>query len=385
MNYQVSDKKLNNNEIWFLIYFIPIFFAKLLNITAENDILKIVAIFSFAAIVLKTLVSGEKYSYKELAFWCVSGLFGIILMICSGKEGVLFTIITFFAMRGVSIKKVLPALLFAGVIAVLVSMYIERDGQTLIRYQNGSYVTIFKRSNILFISFFALVSLFCLYIKNKIGLIHVLLIFVLGFLMFLYTGSRTGLVCLVVLCLLLLLFKLNIIRNCKFIRLLCVLTPTLLFLAALFMSIYYDKLEFLDKINKALEGRLLLSNQFLDEYPIKLFGQKIFESTASDNFRVLDIAYIDMIISYGAVFSLLWCIFGGIIINKLIHKRRFVEVAIILAYGLYGLAETFLTNCFLNVSLLICGEFFVSLSEKKIINKPQMVRTKGNNECKFQS
>lgn len=101
-----------------------------------------------------------------------------------------------------------------------------------------------------------------------------------------------------------------------------------------------------------MQGRLTHST-----YSLKLLGQRIFESTDPSNFWNLDCAYLDMLICYGVGFAFLWIVSSILVIRWLYASGRYAEMAMMVTYAVYGISETFLPNCFLNVSLFLYAEW----------------------------
>ena len=112
-------------------------------------------------------------------------------------------------------------------------------------------------------------------------------------------------------------------------------------------------------VNSMLQGRLELGRRYLNTYSIKLFGQHIFEDFSPDNFWCLDCAYLDMLLCYGAIFSLIWIVLTKNVLNWLYRENRYIEVATVVAYSVYGISETFLPNGFLNVSIFLYAEYIM--------------------------
>ena len=97
----------------------------------------------------------------------------------------------------------------------------------------------------------------------------------------------------------------------------------------------------------------------MNTYSIKLFGRHIFEDFSPDNYWCLDCAYLDMLLCYGAIFSLIWIVLTKNVLKWLYRENRYIEVATVVAYSVYGISETFLPNGFLNVSIFLYAEYIM--------------------------
>ena len=258
-------------------------------------------------------------------------------------------------------RKVYKILFWVSVIGVLTSMYLVREGIETLRFINGEWVEIYKRSNILYISFLACINLYFYKGKKKQAtLTEVLIISILGYLMYQYTGCRSGYVVLCVLCMTLLLLKIRYIYNNVIWRKMCILSPFIFLISTYLASYFYDQIYGFVYLDKILQGRVSLGYQYINTYNMNLFGQHIFKSTDIYDYSILDSAYLDMLISYGVIFTIVWIFTTCKSIEYYYNKKEFVKVASIISYAIYGVSETFLSNCFLNVSILLYAKWFYS-------------------------
>ena len=92
-----------SNETLFLIYFLPIYFLKLLNITAENVLLQVVSVLAICfAFVLFTR---HRYTFRELITWIILFAIFVLITLCSHKEGALLSLITIFSFKNLNQTK----------------------------------------------------------------------------------------------------------------------------------------------------------------------------------------------------------------------------------------------------------------------------------------
>ena len=353
-------------ELRFLIFFIPVFFLKLINITASDKLLVIVSISCFIFFTI-CILGNEKMGKAKIISMVFLVVFTSILVLTCGKQGAFFSAIMIVALSGIkSYKKIYKVLMAVGSIALLVSMYIERNGQEGARYINGQWVSIYKRSNILYISFFTVVCLY-LFQQNKLKYKQLFTISVIGIIMYKYTGSRTGLLMLIGLVFLLIILRKPKIFHNRIINKLCIFSPLISLCISLFMTILYGNNSAVNILNMMMQGRIYQNNLFFNSYGIKLFGQHIFESMDANNYQVLDCAYMDMLICYGLLFTIIWILGSIVVIKYLYVNERYIEVAIMVVYSIYGISETFLPNCYLNVSLFLYAEcLFYMIEHGKI-------------------
>lgn len=351
--------RISYRELRFLVYFLPIFALKLMNITAENKELILVSIVCFSVQIVGFIY--EKMPKRSVILLVVAVMFTATLVITCGKQGAFFSVIMILGLYKVNPSRIVYKIcLWIGIFFVSVSAYIERNGSESMRYVSGRWTSVYKRSNILFISFFAVLCLY-LYLQKekKVSVLKLSIIWIIGYGMYRYSGSRTGLLVLNVLIIMLFLLRNKKISNSRSVQFLCVNSPIIGFLLSYLMAFFYGKNQFLYVVNNMLQGRLELGHRYLNTYSIKLFGQHIFENFSSDNFWCLDCAYLDMLLCYGAIFTLIWVILTKNVLKWLYRENRYIEVATIVAYSMYGISETFLPNGFLNVSIFLYAEYIM--------------------------
>lgn len=353
-------------DFFFLLYFLPLFFLKLLTFDASSNLFKIIAVTCFGAFALQVLL-GKKYNKEEIKTWLFLGGFLSILVFTCGKEGALFSAIAIISMRKTHIERNRSILFWVGILGVLLCFYLTSDTREAIRYVNGEWVSMTKRSNIAYISFFAVANLYLMaYKKYSFKVIGVICL--LSYCAYKYTGCRTGMICSAVLLLLLFLYRYKWFQKSKVVKFFACATPIVCYMGSVIMVLLYNSGNTVAILaNYMLQGRLKWGSAFMSTYTPKLLGQKLAEDFSLSNFMVLDCAYLDMYLCYGILFSILWIVSTTYVIRWLYRKNDFVGVSIIIAYSVFGMAETFLPNCFLNPSLLLYGE---CLLEKLNIQNP---------------
>lgn len=359
--------KINYNDLKFLFFFIPIYFLKLLNITAENKLLIGVSLVCFIFTVFGFAM--KKAEMRTLCMLAVLLSFTALLVIVCGKQGAFFSAVMILALYDIENKQQIYKIsLLVGTVGVLLSCYLERTGAETIRYIGGEWTTIFKRSNILYISYVAVVC-YWLFLKKNLKIIELAALALLSYVMYKYSGSRTGLLTISILIILLFLFKFKIIQRNRILRILCIIAPAIGMLISYITAAYYGRTNIIYTLDNMMQGRLRQGSIFLNNYNLRLLGQRIFESTADDNYQVLDCAYLDMLICYGVIFAVGWIIYSCAVVKYLYDRERYTEVAVMIMYAVYGISETFLPNGFLNTSMFLYAEYFYYFTEGTIKSK----------------
>ena len=361
--------KISTRELAFLVYFLPLFALKMLDITADNNLLKITAGCCF--ILFAMYMFYMKFNNRLLKLFLLLLIYTVILIFTCGKQGAFFSVVMLLAMKDINMdNKNYKICFWVGVVFFIVACYLNKDGAVAVRFMNGEWVNMNKRSNILYVAFTALVSLYLLIYRDKLNNMRILGVAIVNYLIYMYVGSRTGVVSIFFLVILVLLFRNQYFRRLKIIKYGCIFAPLVCMVFSIFAGLKYDEYSFLKILDMMLQGRIAQNNAYLDRYDIKLFGQHIYEGAENGDFWNLDCAYLDMLICEGLIFAVLWIVVSTALIKYMYNNNRMVEVAILVMYAIYGISETFLLNCFLNMSLFLYGEYLY-IQFNKIPNPTQ--------------
>lgn len=358
--------KVKFKEFRFLVFFLPLFILKLLDITSESKILMATSIICFASIVFGFI--REKIETKKLSYLLLLALYTGVLVIVAGKQGAFFSAVMILALYGIESKQRLYRILFyvgSAVVILAYCMAYHTGGET-IRFIDGEWTSMFKRSNLLAVSYMAVFTLWLLlHSYKKITIKQFVAMGLLCYGVFIYTGSRTGGMIILLLIIEIFLFQFKRFQRNKIVKYLCIGSPAIAMFASYMLAFLYGKNILINYVDNMMQGRLRQGNMYLEKYDLLLFGQKIFESSSSTDFWNLDCAYLDMLICYGVIFAVLWVVVSCFVIKYLYDRKRYIEVSIIVAYSIYGISETFLPNCFLNTSLFLYAEWFYAVLNKK--------------------
>lgn len=338
------------------LVFVPIFCVKALGLGASS---KAALFITVVSIVFSILVFLEKHiTGKESYIWGCILLLGFVNIFISGKFSVFFSIYTLFLMKNIDSKKLRNALFIVGSL-IFFYLIVENysSGSTEARYISGTWQHIVKRNNIIYVVYFALANLLILKKKECFKLFAIILMEVAGFLLFLYTGTRTGFYCLLLEGIILVFFKCRIIQRSKTIIHITTITPIVFTLISYWMNCMYGSIPVLYSVNSMLQNRLYYGKQYLDMYGISLWGQRIAVSYVEETYQVLDNTYLSLMINYGIILLLLWLWLNVMTLKYLLQEKRYAEVAIIIGYFFYGFTESFVIVCFLNMSFFIYNDF----------------------------
>ena len=153
------------------------------------------------------------------------------------------------------------------------------------------------------------------------------------------TGSRSFLLSLVILYGSYFYYYLGVLINKKNLLIVSRYVYTSLIVIFSSLTIYFAlaKDNYL-YLNKILSGRLSLYNKFLDDLTLKDF---IFGSSAyRDN--IIDSSYLHLLFEGGFIFFILVAVYYVVATTKMVQKKDWIPICVILSFMSYGLMESIL-------------------------------------------
>lgn len=130
-------------------------------------------------------------------------------------------------------------------------------------------------------------------------------------------------------------------------------------------SSVYVSGSFLNNLDKILTNRIRMNNEFMTNYGIKLWGQKVIYTGGSSAFFYSDYAYLDNaylrnLINYGIVYSILFNSYILMVIQKLKENRMYALYTIVIPMLVYGFVEEGFTSYLTNIVLLLTSVVFMN-------------------------
>ncbi len=349
---------VKNSTIGFLLYFLPLFSLKMLGLDVTGNAGRIITVIAVAIsiFIMHKITCGR----KRMTIWMLLLMIGIITVIMSGKYSIFFSIFTLFLLDQVKqdqLKYIYKDLLIVGTILLLIALVQSiNTGDIQSRFINGTYTLITKRPNYIYVDFFALANIYLLSKKKVKTLRFCILYLFIGNALYIYTGSRSGFLCVVIEIMLLILFEKTKILQKNFVRTIIPHVTIILFIVNFLFNWGYGKISFLTQLNLMLQNRLRYGKLFLTLYRPKLFGQRIAESYAVENYQVLDNTYLSMLLIYGLVISVVWIGLNYYCASSLTNRLKSKELAILFSYLLYGFTESFVVVSFISMIFFVYSE-----------------------------
>ena len=175
---------------------------------------------------------------------------------------------------------------------------------------------------------------------------------ILNFAIYSFSGSRTGFIITLLIVFLSLIVKIK----SKILRKFIIWIPFIIYVTLIIFSFItgflYGKVEFIDKLNVLLNGRIKYSNYYLETYGLSFFGSNI----QNDHNALLDNGYVYMYIQLGII-GLIYLTYLYYLICKEIKKSNNIYRAILLiCFFIYIFTESFSVNIFMNIILLFSSE-----------------------------
>lgn len=380
MNELIKKYPLKLSELFFCLFFVSLLFAKGIGLYDGQTLFKLFLLTALCGWVGKMLLT--EYTRKELILCAGLTLLGGIIYLNAHEKGALFCLLLLCALKDMNVKRVFQVGLTTWIISfgglfLLTSLHIidspfkvhDKLGLgRIIRWSLG-----YAHPNVLHISCLTLVCFIVYLLQDKFKVRSFLVLMLLNLYVFMYSLSSTGFLAVSALLVLSLYWSYRK-KFCKAEQVLiqfCLPVFILLSLAAPLVL----KGEAFELVNKIVNHRLVLSQWFLQNQPVKLFGVDTGELVTS--LRTMDNSYVFAWITYGLLFFVLMMAGYFMLIYKKTKEQDGVSLCLILACLLAGVTEPFLFNTsFKNITLIFMGAmlFEGKKYEKKKLGEEKKLR-----------
>lgn len=271
---------------------------------------------------------------------------------------ILVYIITVISVIDINLKKLLKLIFFEKLIICFFTMVAGLGA--------SGYTLGFIHENVFMLNVAELILLYiCIYWKNMPPYAFAIILGII-FAAFYISDSRSGLVVLIIVYLLLLQVKFLPIKALKYMEITTfALSPVLFGLSILLPYILIQRIktssEILDlvvKINKLLTNRLVLSAHRLVSIDFHLFTSYVNEKASKIyGYQIIDSGYVDLLVVFGVLGSILFLVLYAVIIhnvNKLdyLGRGKYVLLLAICAISLYAFTEHIFCSLKYNFTLL---------------------------------
>ncbi len=375
-NLNELDKEMSLCNLFFMIFFIALFFAKGMGFYEGQWPYDILVVIAYISLSIKILLS--KYNLKELVVTILGMILGIVTWWNSGEIGGLLNLSLIVGMIGVNKFKIWENAYFIWIFTFIVQLLtsfagininnifrIHRKlGQFIIRWSLG-----YTHPNVLHVSFIILLMLMMknYRFKGKKLIIFSAIALIGSLIVFMWSMSYTGLLIsfIYVTFNLYLNFRENLYIFEKII--LSLISPFAIFFSVFGPVLLTGKL--FEIVDAMLSTRFTLSKYYLTTQPITFWGTNDF--IIEDPTITIDSSYVYALMHYGIFYFAVMSVCLITVILWLVKNDRRLELAIVLSIAIAGITEQFLfnTSC-KNIALLFVGEMICEkISNGKIVIK----------------
>ena len=368
--------KNNLKELSYYLFFGLMIFAKGIGLDSGDKIYYILSAMACVCVALKLVLT--KYNKKQVVAMILLCLIAFVAYRNSGRMGIVLTTLTVVGMKDVKAHKLfrLGAVIYgtsfiltvflAGTGVITNPMVVhEKDGiGEVIRWGMG-----YSTGNVFHISYFILTVFLCYSWGKNYQWKKMMGLMVGNLLVFLFSLSYTG-VAVTTFYLLLNLYAVKREHLKRVEKIICQLVLPFIILFSLIapLLLQYPLIQRLDNM---LQARLSFSNYYLLNKPITMFGTRM--GNVPGFWVIMDNGYVYFLMTFGVAAFILFCVgyaaliarYSGIYYwqendmgeNRAVGqpKERLPELAMIFSFLLYGIMEQFISNSFMNVSLIFFG------------------------------
>lgn len=327
-----------------------------------------------------------KYNRKQIGAMALLCVIAFVSYRNSGRLGIVLTVLALIGLKDMDIKKlfriglVIYGCSFAwtvvmakwGVIHNPLDIH-RKGGVELIRWGMG-----YSTGNVFHISYFILTVFLCYTWGKQYHFRRMIVLMAGNLAVFLFSLSYTGVI-VTTFFLFLYLYAVKRRKLSRAERFLFQL-PLPLCLVFSFLGPFLLNLPLMQKVDAMVQARLTFSSYFLKNQPITLLGARM--KDVPNFWVIMDNGYVYIFMTFGIVVFALFCAGYAVLIarysgfsrvggkigrsctdasgaggtNGADKVERLQELSIIFAFLLYGIMEQFISNAFMNLSLLFLGE-----------------------------
>lgn len=377
----MTKKKVK--ELAYYLFFACMIFAKGIGLDSGDKLYYVLSAAACLCVGCKLLLT--QYNIRQMAAMILLGLIAFVAYRNSGRMGILLSVLTIIGLKDMDVKKlfrlgtVIYGFSFAFTVVAakwgLISNPLvvhEKGGIEVIRWGMG-----YSTGNIFHVSYFILTVLLCYTWEKRYDIKKLLVLMVGNVLVFLFSLSYTG-VAVTAFYLLLNLYAVKRKRLSLAEKIIAQL-PLPLCLLFSFGAPFLLKYPLVQKIDQMLQARLSFSAYYLQNQPITLFGTRM--KDVPNSWVIMDNGYVYFFMTFGVVAFVLFALGYAVVIARFsgirwkkngsgetgmdTQQEGLPELAMIFSFLLYGIMEQFISNAFMNLSLLFMGEVLFGQGDRQ--------------------
>lgn len=350
--------KSKAKELSYYFFFGLMVFAKGIGLDSGNRMYYLLSVAACLCVGCKLVLT--KYSNRRAVAMALLCAIAFVAYRNSGRLGIVLTVLAIIGLKDMDIRKlfrlgmVIYSCAFAFTV-VMAKIGIKtnpldvhwKGGTEVIRWGMG-----YSTGNIFHVSYFILTVFLCYTWGKRYNIRRLLVLMAGNLIVFFYSFSYTGII-VTTFYLLLNLYAVKRKRLGRVERVLCQL-PLPLCLLFSFVTPFLLHHPLVQKLDTMMQARLTFSSYYLQNQPITLFGTRM--KDVPNFWVIMDNGYVYIFMTFGIVAFVLFVAGYGVIIARYGKQERLSELAVIFSFLLYGIMEQFISNAFMNLSLLFLGE-----------------------------
>ena len=257
------------------------------------------------------------------------------------------------ALYNINFRLVMKVFILTNVLLFCIMIVLNLTGMRPSEFIHGRNDFGFGNPNSAFLGMFLIWITYAYLIFDKMNKFDVALLVIMGIIMFSQTGTRTGLLTIIVSGIIMFFYKSEKFRNSRIIKWLSVMFPVLMTGLSLVITYFmYDSLF----LNKMLSHRPLYWNRYFTDprSGLNLFG---YAANIRDTLfmpRVpLDSGYLWALFSQGIIVYVILMVLICISLKKLFDEGRKAEIVLMLSILVYCFAESIMLELGNNIPLIL--------------------------------
>lgn len=368
---------------FYLAYTFILFQAMFNNVPSVLPFYSIIDKLIVVLIFLTVLFQNQIYKIREIVLVVIIFSITVISYLLSKDNIILKVVMLIIASKDIELKKFIKFDLVIKVIfccMIIIFSQIGVSGNYIILRADGTI-----RQSLGFTHPNALaaywLSICCDYVYlslNRNKMIKLFSCTIITFIIGRITDSRTVIIC-VYLMIILFFYNTYLNLNNKTAKRFIVFLPYLLFILSILSAYLYKSSDFIKNIDHLLSKRIYYTEQYIQKYDIKLFGQEI-ETVSTVQSRLLNISpqildnsYIVLLLKFGMILLVGGCLLLSLRLRLSYRERDKLLIIILIIFMISGLFESWLIKINYNPFLL---SFSSLIYYKRKIDKEDTVNEK---------
>ncbi len=346
--------KIGYHSLYYLFIFIIILF-KSLDFAGDDNVYNV--LFFLSLILLFSKVIRDKWKKEEIIILLFLLFIILINYYIVRRQTLLFGFLIVIGLKELSLHKILKMMLYTRIFGYILTIVLASLGiienKVILFWRNDGFVSRsalgFSHPNSIQNSLFFIVILIVYFYYEKLKNIYILPLFLINYIVYTYSLSRTGFYSINLLLILCLLTKNRVLS--KIILKLNMYIQFILLTFTIVICFFFNNTEFFYRLNRLLTGRLSYSRQQLLTTP-NLFGYHFNSKMLFDN------SYSMILSLYGIIIATIMLFYYYKVSKTIYYKNNIVLGIIFFALSVNMFSEGYILNPVLNITILFMAKYF---------------------------